>query len=236
MRNLYQLLNTKRLATGSRQILKVVVLVLLLATAAACGPSAQPADDGAMQTEVVEPTAEAMPGEEEAQPIEEAQPTDEVQGDAAQESYPPQPPTRAILEENYPVETPVPPTATPFPDVYPPPTVTEVFAEPRIRLDLPVTVNDTEVSGTAPPGLELAAVDITYNGALLGSGTTGSDGRFTIPVEGLVEGNRLGLTFAELEAGLSLAEMSVKYFPHRGEGFMNLPNVGIMLDTTLIQP
>jgi hypothetical protein len=230
MRNHYQLLDTKRLATGSRQILLLFMLVLLLATTAACGPSTEPADVAATQTQVEEPTVESMPAEEEAQPA------DEVQGDAAQESYPPQPPTRAILEENYPAETPVPPTATPFPEVYPPPTVTEVFAEPRIRLDLPVTVNATEVSGTAPPGLALAAVDVTYNGALLGSGTTGRDGRFTIPVEGLIEGNRLGLTFSELEDGLSMADMSIKYFPHRGEGFMNLPNVGIMLDTTLIQP
>ena len=228
MRNRYQLIITKR--TQSRQILAALVLALVLATASACGPSTESPAEEAAESQVVEPTAEAMPTEEEAQPAEEAQ------GDAAQEGYPPQPPTREALEENYPVETPVPPTATPFPDVYPPPTVTEVFAEPRIRLDLPVSVNDSEVSGTAPAGLELAVVDITYNGTLLGNARTGSDGRFTIPVEGLIEGNRIGLTFGELEAGLSLADMSIKYYPHRGEGFMNLPNVGIMLDTTLIQP
>jgi hypothetical protein len=61
------------------------------------------------------------------------------------------------------------------------------------------------------------------------------DGTFSIGVQGLPEGNRIGITFSELEPGLDIAGMSIKYFPYRGENFMNLPNVGIMLETALVE-
>ncbi len=92
------------------------------------------------------------------------------------------------------------------------------------------------VTGQAPPNLALALVDVTFNGALLGSGVSTADGTFSITVPELPEGHRVGVTFAELEPGLSIADMSVKYFPFRGENFMNIPNVGIMLETAIVEP
>lgn len=226
MQNLIQRVRAYGKWTKYRQFVLSIAALLLAAALVACGPSAEPAEGEPEVEQVVEPTAAQIPEEAE----------EDAPADAGQESYPPPPPAIPELDESYPVETLPPPTATPVPDVYPPPTVAEVFAEPRIRLDLPVAVGDATVTGTAPPGLALAVVDVTYNGALLGSGETGSDGRFQIEVDGLIEGNRLGLTFDELEPGMTLADMSIKYYPHRGEGFMNLPNVGVMLDSTLIQP
>lgn len=207
----------------------VLSFPILLAFLVACGPAAneiseEPAGQAA------DPTAVPQPA-----PVD----TEESQGEAqelpANDGYPP-PPALPPAQESYPAETLPPPSATPFPDVYPPPTVAEVFAEPRIRLDLPVRVGDSTVTGTAPAGLALAVVDVTYNGALLGGGLTSDDGQFSINVDGLIEGNRLGLTFDELEPGMGFADMSIKYYPHRGEGFMNLPNVGVILDSTLIEP
>ena len=92
------------------------------------------------------------------------------------------------------------------------------------------------MTGQAPPDLALAIVDITFNGIVLGVGVSDSDGRFSIGVEELPDGHRVGITFAELQAGKTIADMSYEYFPHRGEGFMNLPNVGIFFDTTMITP
>ena len=61
-------------------------------------------------------------------------------------------------------------------------------------------------------------------------------GRFTIPVTGLVAGNRIGLAVGELVEGQTLSQMAEQFFPYRGEGFMNLPNVGIFFDTVQVAP
>jgi hypothetical protein len=202
----------------------LVSILVLLTVLTACGPSAEPEQEipSGSQESVLATDTSTVEEEVPAYPVE--------------NGYPPPISITPKYLEAYPIETLPPPSPTPVPDVYPPPTAEEVFAEPRIRLDLPVSVGDTTITGQAPAGLALAVIDVTYNGALLGQGITGEDGRFTIDVGNLVEGNRLGLTFGELEPGLSYADMSIKYYPHRGEGFMNIPNVGVILDSTLIAP
>ena len=81
----------------------------------------------------------------------------------------------------------------------------------------------------------MAVVDVTLNGVILGTGVSDGDGRFSIGVQALPDGNRIGITFAELQDGKTLAEMSKEYFPHRGEEFMNLPNLGIFFETVLVE-
>jgi hypothetical protein len=212
-----------RLPAWQNWILILSALVLLIVVSA-CGPSAEQTSNEPAEGQVSEATA--------------VPPNVEVEAPAypAADSYPPSLSIVPQVTEAYPIETLPPPSPTPVPDIYPPPTVEEVFAEPRIRLDLPVSAGDTVITGQAPAGLSLAVIDVTYNGALLGQGKTGDDERFSIAVNGLVQGNRLGLTFGELEAGMSIADMSIKYYPYRGEGFMNIPNVGVILDSTLIEP
>lgn len=224
MQDIFKRIVSLHMPARPKGILIFTVLVLLLVLPA-CGPSTGQQPDLPASSEVSEATTEVSPSVEEEMPV-----------TPVEDGYPPPPPAVSQVEESYPIETLPPPSPTPIPDVYPPSTATEVFAEPRIRLDLPVRVGDTTVSGQAPAGLSLAVIDVTYNGSLLGQGETGVDGRFAINVNGLVEGNRLGLTFGELEPGLSIADMSIKYYPHRGEGFMNIPNVGVILDSTLIAP
>jgi hypothetical protein len=152
---------------------------------------------------------------------------------AGGEAYPP---ATAMVEtvNPYPGEGEAALPATSTPGAYPP--AAETFQEPRFRIDQPVSVSATTITGQAPPNLALAVQDVTFNGTLLGTGRSDESGRFTIPVSGLIEGNRIGLSIAELAEGQTLNQMAEQYFPNRGEGFMNLPNVGIFFDTVLVQP
>lgn len=206
-----------------------LLLLFLLLTAVACGPVA---DGGTQPTAVVQ---EAPQDAEAGQPTSTAVsvPAEESYP-AAESGYPPPVPMPEPREEGYPVVPQVPPTLTPLPDVYPPPA--EAFLEPRFAFDLPLKAGATSVSGQAPPNLSIALVDVTFNGTLLGSGVTTPEGTFNFNVQELPEGHRVGLTFGELEPGSTIADMSVKYFPYRGDGFMNIPNVGIMLETVLVEP
>ena len=119
---------------------------------------------------------------------------------------------------------------------YPAPAAEETFLEPRFRIDQPVSATATTITGQAPPNLTLAVLDVTYNGAALGQGQSDANGAFSIPVSGLIAGNRIGLAIGALPEGMDLVQTAETYFPHRGEGFQNLPNVGVFYDTTLVQP
>ena len=119
---------------------------------------------------------------------------------------------------------------------YPPPAAEETFLEPRFRIDQPVSAAATTITGQAPPNLTLAVLDVTYNGVPLGMGQSDANGVFSIPVSGLIAGNRIGLAIGALPDGMDLVQTAETYFPHRGEGFQNLPNVGVFYDSTLVQP
>ena len=119
---------------------------------------------------------------------------------------------------------------------YPPPAVEETFLEPRFRIDQPVTTAATTITGQAPPNLTLAVLDVTYGGSPLGIGQSDANGAFAISVSGLTAGNRIGLAIGALPEGMDIAQTAEMYFPHRGEGFQNLPNIGVFYDTTLVEP
>ncbi len=176
-------------------------------------------------TPQVVPTLESAPADAGALPT-------VPPADAGGQGYPA--PTSASSDEPYPavVIPTVPSTLTP--SSYP--AVEEVFQEPRFRIDQPVSVSTTEITGQAPPNTSLAVLDISYNGAVLGLGRSDDSGRFSVPVTGLIEGNRIGLGIGELAPGQSIEEMAEFYFPYRGEGFMNIPNLGIYFDTALVAP
>jgi hypothetical protein len=212
--SLIQRIKKQEIFTRKTTLIGSVIMLLLLT---ACGPSTAP---------------EPAPAEEPA--ADPLQPAAEVEESTGEEAYPPPVVEIPAAEAAYPVApppTPLPPTV---PDSYP--AAEEVFAEPRFRLDLPLQAGATTVSGQAPPDLALAVADVTYNGVILGTGVSDADGRFVIGVQALPEGNRVGITFAELQPGKTLTDMSFEYFPHRGEGFMNLPNVGIYFDTAMVEP
>ena len=153
-------------------------------------------------------------------------------------SYPPPPTGDLHPSEPYPGSGQVfiPPTFTPERSYPPAAPADETFQEPRFRFDQPVSAVATSITGQAPPNTPLAIMDITYNGAVLGTGNSDDSGRFSIPVSGMIEGNRIGLTVGALAAGQTLEQMAESYFPYRGEGLMNLPNLGIFFDTTIVSP
>lgn len=166
----------------------------------------------------------------------EAAPTAVTNADSA--GYPPPPAEVGQSGDPYPGggnPLIIPPTFTP-PASYPAMATAEVFQEPRFRFDQPISVNASAITGQAPPNTPIAILDITYNGAVLGTGRSDESGRFSIPVSGLVSGNRIGLGISELAPGQTLEEMAQIYFPYRGEGFMNIPNLGMYFDTALITP
>jgi hypothetical protein len=118
-------------------------------------------------------------------------------------------------------------------DPYPPPVATD---KPLFQLDLPLTAGAPTVTGQAPESLPLAIVDITFGGIILGTGQSDEDGRFSIPVTPLPEGHRVGVTITEIEAGITFEEIAEQYFPYRGQGFINVPNVGVFYDSAITEP
>lgn len=215
-----------RMQVSKRLHFMIVSLSLLALALAACGPTTPAA------TTDTTPTVEAI--------LEEAAPAalaTSTAPPAVAEGYPP--PQAEVVQPSYPAEGEAGMAApTPLPEGYPPASSDEVFQEPRFRIDPETLVAGAMVvEGQAPPDVALAILDVTFNGALLGTGRSDADGRFSIPVSSeLVAGNRIGVTVGELAEGQSLNQMAEAYFPHRGEGFMNLPNIGILFDTALVQP
>lgn len=201
------------------------VILMVGALLAACAPSA-PATDTALPTSTVTQAQE--------QP---AQLPTSTAPAVAEGSYPP--PAQAADYSPYPAAgEAAQPAPTALPESYPPVAAEETFLEPRFRIDpAGLVAGGTLVEGQAPPGIVVALLDVTYNGVLLGSGRTDENGRFSIPVSPeLISGNRIGVTVGELEPGQTSVQMAEKYFPYRGEGFMNIPNVGILFDTAQVQP
>lgn len=209
------------------------LMAVLLFITAACGPAApevsEPEEQSSSEVDVTN-----EPSNDETSTSEESSSPTPVQEAAGEEAYPPPPPTIEFpAADSYPVD---PPPPTPFPSPTPAsyPAVEDVFSEPRFRLNQPLASGNATVSGQAPPDLPLAIVDITFNGIVLGTGVSDGDGNFTINVSELPAGHRIGITFSQLQAGKTLVDMSEEYFSHRGEGFMNLPNVGIYFDTAMV--
>ena len=145
-------------------------------------------------------------------------------------------------ESGYPAEAetnesgyPVPSETAGDPEGYPPPAAT---AEPTRATDgvifsfnEPVTAGQTEISGTAPPLLSIAIVNVTYNGSDLDTGSRDQDGNFTINVSPVPAGVRLGMALAQLDDYPSLDAAVSDLYAYRGDNFMNVPNVGIYFDT-----
>ena len=212
----------KRLSFTTSLLVVVVVMALTL-VAAACGPSTPTVDieDESPATSTPLPLESA--GEEEsAAASEDAYPPPTPAMPTA-ESYPPgQPPTRVI------------PSPTPLPEGYPG-SSEEVFEEPRFQIDQPLTAGAESVSGQAPPNMTLAIANVTLNGQVLGTGISDDEGRFEIAVSPLTAGHRIGVTFGELEEGMSFVDMAEEYYPHRGDNFMNIPNVGLYLETAQVE-
>lgn len=116
------------------------------------------------------------------------------------------------------------------------PATSNVDESERFRIDQPVKAGATTVTGQGPKNLSIAIVNITLSGTILGTGTIGDDGRFSIPVSPLPEGYRIGLTVTDVEEGKTFEEVAVELYDYRGEGYTLVPSVGIFFDSALIEP
>lgn len=212
----------KRLPFTSTVLLAAVAVAFFVALAA-CGPST-PAVDVEEESPV---TSTPLPLEA---------PTDGEAPAASEDAYPP--PTPAMpAEESYPAGEPptrMVPSPTPLPEGYPA-SSDEVFEEPRFQIDQPLVAGAERVTGQAPPNMTLAIANVTLSGEVLGTGVSDDQGRFDVAVSPLPAGNRIGVTFGELEEGMSFVEMAEEYYPHRGDNFMNIPNVGLYLETAQVE-
>jgi hypothetical protein len=212
MKNFCQSRSAKWLLTAAL----LVALLLLVA----CGAATPPAAPAAFATTTLESGQPPLAGATSLPP--------------AVEGYPP-PAAAPETPAGYPAAGEAVPTQpTLEPGSYPPSQAAEPFKEPRFRFDQPLQANATTVTGQAPPDVALAIADITFNGAILGSGRSDADGRFSIPVSPLADGHRIGVTVAELRPGQTISDMSAEYYPYRGDGFMNLPNLGVFFETALV--
>lgn len=117
-----------------------------------------------------------------------------------------------------------------------PPEPGEINEAERFMIERPLAPGSTTVTGTAPRNLSIAIVDITFGGVVLGTGITDDDGRFSVPVSALPEGHRIGLTITDVTDGRTFEEVAVELYDYRGEGFMNVPSVGVFFDTVMTQP
>jgi hypothetical protein len=147
--------------------------------------------------------------------------------------------TTPTTSDSYPADSeavgypPIGATASASESGYPSPVALD---KPLFQLDLPLKVGATTVTGQSPESLPLAIVDVTFGGVILGTGQSDEDGRFSIPVTPLPDGHRIGVTITEFEAGITFEEIAEQYFPYRGEGFMNIPNLGIFYDSAITEP
>lgn len=122
---------------------------------------------------------------------------------------------------------------------YPPPSAEEAAGGPKgpnFSLDRPLEAGATTVTGQAPGELSLAVVDVTFAGEILGTGRSDADGAFSITVSPLPEGHTVGVTISSVEGDQTMEEFAVEYYPYRGEGYANVPNIGVFFDTAVVQP
>ena len=146
----------------------------------------------------------------------------------------------ADAEEAYPPAGEAPAeAASPGEEAYPPPPTEGALGGPKgpnFSLDRPLESGATLVTGEAPAELNLAIVDVTFAGEILGTGSSDSDGAFSISVSPLPEGHRIGVTISSLEGEQTMEEFATEYYPYRGEGYTNVPNIGVFFDTAIVQP
>lgn len=130
--------------------------------------------------------------------------------------------TATNSNEGYPVERP-----TSNPDAYPveqAPTRTGAL----LAIVRPIEPNQTTITGVGPAGLQVTVINITFLGEELGSAIIGDDGRFSINVNPLPAGVRIGLTADLAASGMTEADV------RPGEGEVSTPRVGYFFDSVVI--
>lgn len=155
-------------------------------------------------------------------------------------------PTAELAEAPYPAPGGELPTAPAINLAYPEPGAiipsgSDAYPEPEVdpnitpfNLNKPLVAGLTEVSGTGPAGVPIMVVDVTVMGAILGQGTIGEDGTFTIVVPVLEKDHRIGIALDNLDGTpWTTADFTEAY---AGEEAQLSPMIGAFYDTALVQP
>jgi len=150
------------------------------------------------------------------------------------EVYPAQPTPFEPSVDAYPIQEPSNDTEDVI-EEYPAPEPTYATNGDRFRFD-PIMASNNEVTGSAPPNMALSIVDITYAGTILGQGHSDVDGQFSVPVSGLIEGHRIGISLADIPPGETLQSTIEQLYPYRGDNYQMVPNIGVFFETTLVEP
>lgn len=102
------------------------------------------------------------------------------------------------------------------------------------RINRPVRVGDTILTGSGPAGIQIVIVNATTMGDRIGSGVIGPDGQFSIVVLPLEANIRIGLEIGDLSGTGHLFE-DFNGDVYKGEEALLLPMVGYFHDTVFVQ-
>ena len=135
-----------------------------------------------------------------------------------------------------PMQSPLP-SQTPFESPLAPAAPATSIDGPTFEIEEPVVAGTTQVRGKGPYDTPIAIVDVTMTAEPLGTGIIAPDGTFTIDVPNLVANHRIGIVVGVIEGTpVPSPEDYVKSFePFRGEGYMNLPYIGVVFASVMVQ-
>jgi len=119
---------------------------------------------------------------------------------------------------------PMPPTAT-----IPPGPGVSTFSLTR-----PIRAGDIVVRGTGPARVPIKIVDVTFMGQPLAQTVIGPEGTFEVTIQPLESNHRIGLMLGEL-AGTAWTDASFRDPGYNGKEAMQVPQVGFLYDTVLVQ-
>lgn len=112
------------------------------------------------------------------------------------------------------------------------------IAGPPFEIERPVVAGASQVRGKGPYNIPIVFVDVTLTAKPLGSGIISSDGTFTIDISGeLVPGHRVGIMAGMMEGATpvpSVEEYIENLKQFGGDGYKNVPYVGIIFDSCLV--
>ncbi len=109
---------------------------------------------------------------------------------------------------------------------------------PAFAIDRPLEGGGNRITGQGPAGIPIVVVDVTLTGQKLGEGFIDEEGYFDIELSKPLEpGHRVGLMAGATES-MSQAEAQ-NYLQQlrrwKGEGARNLPFIGMLFDTALVE-
>lgn len=124
---------------------------------------------------------------------------------------------------SYPAPIPLSPEGYPLPDL-------ELPEGPAFTLTTPIRASSGTVSGTGQAGVPIRVVNITQDTAVIATTTIAPDGTFTVAVSEMAAGDRIGLMLGDV-AGTGFEANNFL----RGPGYQDLPMIGIVFTTDLVE-